>query len=163
MDIRGSKRNPIDYADVVRIVDQVSRDRYAGNIAVHPAAHAANSLQAKNGSGFIGRIQALDSRGVGARRSWSGRRTTSACWHVFRDVLVELFRIYPDARVRTGMGPDKILYNGVEGFSEKYPHTAYINIGSLFQPAVCRICANAVRRSAPGSTPPIWRRWNHLY
>lgn len=67
----------------------------------------------------------------GARKSWSGRRIKAACWHAYRDVLIEVFAINPDARVYTAMAK----YKGVDSFNEQFPRTADQNIGSMMSPA----------------------------
>lgn len=122
MEIRG-----VSYGDVERIIAQVSRDRYAGNVISNSDAHALLS----GGRGFRGRLSVRDSRGEGARTSASGRRGPYACWHAYRDVLAALFAEYPQAKVRTALA----RYVGREGFEELYPATAYVNIGSEMQPA----------------------------
>lgn len=68
---------------------------------------------------------------LGARKSWSGRRIKAACWHAYRDVLIEVFAINPDARVYTAMAK----YKGVDSFNEQFPRTADQNIGSMASPA----------------------------
>jgi hypothetical protein len=67
----------------------------------------------------------------GARKSWSGRRIKAACWHAYRDVMIEVFNINPSARIYTGMAK----YKGIDGFNENYPRTADQNIGSMMSPA----------------------------
>lgn len=70
----------------------------------------------------------------GQRRSASafsnGRRINAVCWHVYRDVLRELFNAYPEARVYTAMAK----YKGRDGFEANYPATAHQNIGSMAYP-----------------------------
>jgi hypothetical protein len=103
----------------------ISAATYGGNVAVHPDAHALSDNR------FIGRLHVLDSRGQGARRSWSGRRMPAACWHAYRDVLGAMFWVNPEATVRTSMA----VYRGRDGFNDLYPGTAYKNIGSQMSPA----------------------------
>lgn len=67
----------------------------------------------------------------GARLSWNGRRIKASCWHAYRDVMIEVFRINPKARIATGLA----VYKGIEGFEANYPRTAYMNIGSMMSPA----------------------------
>lgn len=121
MDIRG-----VSYGDVERIIAQVSRDTYDGNVISDSGARALLS----GGRGFRGRLRVKDSRGAGARMSATGRHGPYACWHAYRDVFAAIFAEYPDARVRTGMA----RYDGREGFEANYPATAYINIGSQLDP-----------------------------
>lgn len=98
---------------------------YGGNLVIHDDAKAISSRSSR------GRVTVLDSRGWGARRSWSGRHGKWACWHAYRDVLTEIFEINPNARVKTSLAD----YRGVDGFESSYPATAYKNIGSMMQPA----------------------------
>jgi hypothetical protein len=76
-------------------------------------------------------LKVADSRGVGARRSWSGRRTVSACWHAHRDVMIDIFELNPNANLKTAMAH----YKNKESFYDLYPGTGGKNIGSQFQPA----------------------------
>lgn len=122
MDIRGAS-----YGDVQRIIAEVSRNRYAGNVTSNSDARALLS----GGRGFRGRLQVRDSRGEGARTSASGRHGRYACWHAYRDVLAAIFAEYPDAKVRTRMA----RYDGREGFEANYPATGRVNIGSRVAPA----------------------------
>lgn len=66
----------------------------------------------------------------GQNRSASGRRTAAVCWHVYRDVLIEVFNINPDAKVATMYAK----YYGSEAFYELFPATGSINRGSMFAP-----------------------------
>jgi hypothetical protein len=98
---------------------------YGGNLEIHDDAKSVSSRSSR------GRVVVRDSRGPGARRSWSGRHGKWACWHAYRDVLTELFEINPDARIRTSL----TAYIGRDGFESSYPATAYKNIGSMVAPA----------------------------
>jgi hypothetical protein len=88
------------------IVAKVSHERYGGNLVVHP--HQVG----------LG-LWAVDHRGKGARRSPSGRRLHSACWHAYRDTLRELFAQHPKATVTTALA----TYRGAQDFEESYPAT----------------------------------------
>lgn len=107
------------------VVAQVSA-QYGDNITTHQDMHQMGSRVIR----VQGRIRAESSRGPGARRSWSGRRTVSACWHAHRDVFRALFAAYPDATVQTTMA----RYTA-ENFEDVYPRTAYVNVGSMAAPA----------------------------
>lgn len=67
----------------------------------------------------------------GARKSWSGRRIKAACWHAYRDAMIEVFAINSNARIYTALAK----YRGIEGFEANYPQTADRNIGSVAAPA----------------------------
>lgn len=120
MDIRG-----ITFDQMQSIVRNVSAEYYGGNIILHPDAKPLGK------SGFRGRIVTRTSTGSGARRSWSGRRGRWACWHAYRDVMMEVFETSPDAVIVTALA----TYRGQAGFLTDYPATAYKNIGSQMSPA----------------------------
>jgi len=70
----------------------------------------------------------------GQRRSSSAfnqeRRINAVCWHGYRDVLIEVFNINPDARVYTAMAK----YRGKDSFYSEYPLTGHKNIGAPIAP-----------------------------
>jgi hypothetical protein len=127
------------------IVNMISSTRYLGNITLHRDAKDLHGVRKPR---IRARLAVSDSRAPGARRSWTGRRMPVACWHAYRDVLAELFRLFPNAVVRTGMAK----YNGQAGFLAAYPATADINIGSQMQPVRmpdCCDCSTDNRRARP--------------
>ena len=87
-----------------------------------------NNLNAKR-IDFTLRVK--DSKGEGGHRSHSGRRTVSACWHVHRDVMKEIFDINPSATLKTSLA----YYKGKDDFYEKFEETGLKNIGSDWYPA----------------------------
>jgi hypothetical protein len=136
------------------IVQGITVEQFNDAVAKAGAAYADN-LAAEIGSEFsrtrfsarvtikeTGAQQGLPTEELasGQRRSWSGRRIKAACWHAYRDVLVEVFNISPDANVYTTMAK----YKGRTGFENEYPATADRNIGSMMQPAympeLCDCC-----------------------
>jgi len=66
-----------------------------------------------------------------ARRSWSGRRGSYVCWHTYRDIFSDVYRLNANARIATGLA----VYRSEKNFLDTYPATADKNIGSAFQPA----------------------------
>ena len=60
----------------------------------------------------------------------SERRVFAVCWHGHRDFMREIFKRDPSARVKTAWAD----YKGVEDFEEKFPETAYLNVGSMMYP-----------------------------
>lgn len=124
MEIKG-----VTLDDFRTIVQMVSNTRYSGNVEIYE--RDAKDLHGVRAPRIRARLSTKDSRGPGARRSWNGRHMRAACWHAYRDVLAELFRLYPDAVVKTGMSK----YEGRAGFLANYPATGRQNIGSAFQPA----------------------------
>jgi hypothetical protein len=127
-------------------VARVSGQKYGGNIVV-------NDYREFSGNRFRVTLRATDSKSAGARRSASGRRGPWACWHAYRDVLIEVFRVNPKTRVRTGLaGRTGGQYLGVEGFRANYPATGDINIGSqvlpVTMPECCECGGNEPRTAA---------------
>lgn len=115
----------VSQSQVTAIVAQVSA-QYGDNITTHQDMHE-DGVRVKR---VTGRIRAESSRGPGARKSWSGRRTVSACWHAHRDFYRALFAAYPNATVKT------MLANYTsQNFEDTYRATGNQNIGSLFAPA----------------------------
>lgn len=110
------------------ITESISLSFYEGNIVVHQDGQDASNSK---GGRCVARLTATDSDGPGTRTTWSGRRGKYACWHAYRDVLIAVFDVNPDAKVVTGMA----TYEGRDGFYRDYPATANQNIGSEFQPA----------------------------
>ncbi len=76
-------------------------------------------------------LRVADSKKAGARRSSSGRRTVSACWHAHRDVMIKVFEMNPGANLYTAWAH----YKNKESFYDLYPGTANKNVGSQMQPA----------------------------
>ena len=62
----------------------------------------------------------------------SERAICAVCWHGFRDFFLHLYELAPRARCRTAYAN----YGDKEGFLNKYPQTAYRNIGSQFAPCM---------------------------
>lgn len=113
-------------------VEKTSATLYAGNLTVDmgtqhsPTRFRARVIARQSGARTHGKDCA-----PGARRSWSGRRLTAACWHAYRDVMIEVFNVNPDTRIYTSMAK----YRGRDEFERAYPLTANQNIGSMMQPA----------------------------
>jgi hypothetical protein len=59
-----------------------------------------------------------------------GRKVHAVCWHGYRDFMQAVFDRFPAARIQTSFAD----YRGAEDFADKYPATAYKNIGSLMYP-----------------------------
>lgn len=125
----------ISLTDFENIVSNVSHSVYAGNIIVN------SNVREYSGNRFSARIRAIDSgtgtlppgeSALGSRRTSgsTARRSVSACWHAYRDVIAAVFEANPKARVRTSMES----YIGVEGFRKNYPSTGWCNIGSEWYP-----------------------------
>ena len=124
---------------------RVSALKYGGNVIV------AREYTVHSGNRFAARLTVADPAGAGARRSASGRRGPWACWHAYRDVLMDVFRVNPAARVRSGRFW-VVDYNGVDRFRALYPPTADVNIGSkvlaVTMPECCACGGNVPRTAA---------------
>jgi hypothetical protein len=71
--------------------------------------------------------------------SFSGmRRVNAVCWHVYRDVLMALFDIEPNAKVKTAFAK----YYGYDQFYELYPATGRLNVGSMMYPVSASQCCD---------------------
>ena len=108
-------------------VYQVSTALYGGNVILSADTH---EIRGPRSVRTVGTLRVKDSRGLGARTSWSGRHGPWACWHVYRDVIREALRKYPHARFVTAMA----RYDA-SNFEETYPDTAHKNVGSVMSPA----------------------------
>jgi hypothetical protein len=71
----------------------------------------------------------------------SQRRVNAACWHAYRDVLIELFTIAPDAKVSTMYAK----YYGVQQFNDLFPATGRVNVGSAYHPITPVECCDCPR------------------
>ena len=138
------------------IVDLVSMVRYGGNIRVDWEGSTPRLLN-RAGTRFRGRIMARSSHGPGARRSWSGRRLTAACWHVFRDVIRAALAEYPDAVFTTSLA----RYTAAN-FEATYPATGSRNIGSVMQPVTMpELCDHGDDAAWTGAPAPRTSRRRH--
>ena len=101
----------------------VSQNQYGGNVILKDysviSAHKVRFT-----------LRTKDSRAHGSRMSCNGRHMPAASWEAFRDALMAIFERFPNARISTSLA----VYNGMAGFLEEYPKTAYKNIGSQFNP-----------------------------
>lgn len=112
---------------VIQAIDKVSAERYGGNLKINHDAAIRGSAKRPC---VQFRLQVKNSRLKGARRSGSGRRTVSACWHCHRDVMKELFAVNPDCKIVTALA----TYEHALDFQDKYQGTRHKNIGSVNEP-----------------------------
>src|SRR5215207_5508272 len=116
-------------------IDKLSASTYGDNLRAEVGRvysgnrFAARVIPKDSGARMFG--QQIKTSAPGAHKSWSGRRINAACWHAYRDAILAVFNINPDARVYTSMAK----YVGRDGFMSAYPQTADKNIGSMMQPA----------------------------
>jgi hypothetical protein len=139
-------------ADVESIVRRVSAESYEGNLVVKDSRDNSNSRGPR--ATFTMRVR--DSAGPGASTGRSPgrgpngrRRTTGACWHTHWDVLAELFRQFPQARVTTALA----TYTGAT-FHDAALATRDRNVGSMMDPVtISTMCA--CEHWTDGLTPGI--------
>lgn len=112
----------INETQLREIVNAVS-EKYAGNLIF-------NREPERTGNFISFTLRVEDSRGPGARRSHSGRRLPSACWHAHRDVMSLIFATNPRAILVSAMA----RYEMREGFERLFRATGQQNIGSMMQP-----------------------------
>lgn len=115
-----SKR--LDAGALARIAESVADETYNGNIVAESSQVGVTRSRV--------RLNAADSRKIGARRSFSGRHGRWSCWHAFRDVFAAWLMVDPNATIRTGVA----TYRGRDDFLAKFPETGNRNIGSLIEP-----------------------------
>lgn len=134
------------------IVHAVGSERYGDNLACdwEPYGHEPSVTVMRTGAPrWRARMLARSSRGLGARRSASGRRGTAACWHAFRDVFRDVFTLHPDAVISTSLA----RYTGAT-FEALYPATGEVNVGSQMYPAymprLCECEGEPVTRASAG-------------
>ena len=99
---------------------------YDGNIII--------DIRVTTGRAIRFGLRVKSSKGDGAHRSASGRRTVSACWHAHAEFFRQLFEAFPDARVKSAMAD----YRGRTAFLSQYEFTGMRNIGSAHHPAQAR-------------------------
>lgn len=99
-----------------------ANEKYEGNLCFMGLKRRRGALQT--------RLQTKKSAVLGSRMTGRGKNSRNASWEAHRDFLRELFRINPKASVRTKFAH----YNGTEKFEELFPGTAYVNIGSAYEP-----------------------------
>lgn len=134
------------------IVDGIGRDFYDNNIIY--------TLDRLGPRRYRLLLKVEDSHGAGTHYSpegWyrKGRRTPWACWHVHRDVLMEVFATWPEASVRTKIA----TYRHREGFEQSFQETYYHQRGPRIAPSdygdLCQCEGNrrAVHTRAPAPEP----------
>jgi hypothetical protein len=145
----------VPFVDVDHVVRDVSVSLYGGNIAIRTGNDRSN--RAGPHSRFT--LQTVDTAGQGAKGSGHGsgtgpkglRRTISACWHAHYDVLAELLRRFPDARIVTALA----TYTS-ETFRTRALSTAGLNMGSQMYPVTapeCCVCDHSEYTDLNGRRP----------
>lgn len=104
------------------IVAQISSHHFDGNLICESEQRTRSSL--------LFTLRVRHSRGPGARRAPSGRRTVSATWEAHRLVMERLFAIWPNATLVTA----KITYRGAADFIARHASTYNHEVGSMCAP-----------------------------
>lgn len=107
----------------IRRAEEAVNAAYRGNIRVDIGSSGGKRVPWVR---FV--LRANSSRGTGAKRSASGRRTVSACWHAHRYFMGRLFVLCPNARLTTALAD----YRGKDDFFASHPATADANVGNAF-------------------------------
>lgn len=81
------------------------------------------------------RLRVLDSKGHGAAKAESGRRTGSACWHVHGDFFDALFSIDSGA----------VVFSRGGKITSKFGNWADFNVGSQMHPKMASECCECSR------------------
>lgn len=88
------------------------------------------------------------------RQGWF---TNTLCWHAEHDVLIEIFNINANAKVRT-MYANYI--GGAEEFLREYPRTARINVGPTAYPVMpVQCCDCEAHEPAPCEEQEMIQWW----
>lgn len=82
-------------------------------------------------------IETRDAWKHGSRTSASGRHMRKASWEAHRDVMQALFQHDSHATIKTALA----TYRGIDDFNDKFPATAFKNVGSIIQPRTMRECS----------------------
>ena len=105
---------------------------YGGNVAAE--------IRGQRGRAIRFGLKVRDSRGDGAHRSASGRRTRSACFHAHADFFRALFGAHPGARVKTAFAH----YRGgtPAQYERDFDFVGMRNVGSMVRPVQLRECCD---------------------
>jgi len=115
--------------DVLSEADAVGYRHYRGNVYARITWARGRSVR------FT--LETKDAYAYGSRRAQSGRHMRKASWEAHRDVLRALFKLDPDATVRTALA----TYRGAADFEYQYERTADHNVGSRMDPITIRECS----------------------
>lgn len=168
----------VSESDINEIVRAVSRELYRDNVIVKSSRDRSTSRGPR--ASFTLRVLDSGARAPGAigdpRHTGHGpygmrRNSLRACWHAHWDVIEELFRRFPDARVVAGYWKldDKPVTYTAGTFRETALRTAHLNIGSQLQPMTMPECCECdhsryadqpayVTEPVPAHNVPPWER-----
>lgn len=121
--ITNYKRNGVSDNEILELLERAI-DEFGGEVLIN------EPKVSRTGVRFT--LRCVHSDSEHARRSASGRRTRSATWEVHRNVLRNLFTVYPFLTIVTGV----ITYKGSDHFERAHPGTYYHNVGSQICPQI---------------------------
>lgn len=79
------------------------------------------------------------------RSTYSGRKVAAVCWHGHRDFMRALYRLAPDARIKTALAD----YHGAEDFERQFRSTYGVGNGwNISYGQACGCVANHVEVAA---------------
>jgi hypothetical protein len=150
--------------DIRRVVAQVSGEHYDGNVEIKSLEDRSNSagpratftLRVVHGAaGRPGAIGKPLRTGTGPHGM---RRCVSACWHVHWDVIEELLRQYPHARVVSGiqLRGRHVVYTA-DTFRDTALLTAHLNVANWYEPMSmpqCCECDHTRYTDTPATVNP---------
>lgn len=134
--------------DVDRVVHQVSREQYDGNLTLKSIQDCSN----RRGGRATFTLQVRDSRagqrGAIGSPGHSGhgphgmrRRSNAACWHAHWDVIEVLLFRFPDARIVSGFRLRDVAVTYMKNtFRATALATAHLNIGRWDEPITMPQC-----------------------
>jgi hypothetical protein len=151
--------------DVHMVIRDVSQARYEGNLIPKSCQDRSNASGPRalftlrvvdSHSGKRGAIGSPGRKGTGPRGM---KRSISACWHAHWDVIEEMLRRYPGARVVSGfqLSGVSVQYTA-ETFRETALTTARVNVGSRDAPVTmpqCCDCDHTLYSDIPPEVDPL--------
>lgn len=100
-----------------------------------------DTTQTRDADGFLP-YQRMSTMRPGIHYQHTGRKIAAVCWHGHRDFMLALFRLAPDARIKTALAD----YRGADDFERKYRQT-YGN-GNHYNLSYGQACNCAAHRMA---------------
>ena len=107
---------------VQQMVANVSNGLYGGNLTVDARALPAT----RKGSACRFTLRVKDSYAEPARRAPSGRRINAVNWQAHKEVMQELFNLYPNATLVTAL----TTYTSKADFERRTADTANHDVGN---------------------------------
>lgn len=113
----------LDLADVVvQAIAKVNEAEYNGDMIIRTMKTNPRSFD------FTIRMRHADAYGAAVTRK--GHRSSYACWHAHRDLMMVMFGRHHSLKLVSGI----IRYDGFGDFMESYAATGERNIGSMMEP-----------------------------